>query len=261
MRISRLLTSLLLASAASLHAQDLQLRMVMRTTIPGMSADMAMPASVMKMSYKGSKSRVDMQMAMPDGTHTSTVIIDRDAHKMLMLMHDDKQYMEQPYVDPAAKADSMMKSMKLGVPNIRDTKETRKFGTYEAKRFVVSMEMPTAMLGPMPGLKAEEPVYAIMEMWMSNDPTLAEAAKLMKSLSPVSAAGALDAYTPPGFPLRSTHVMVQIPKGTKLDPDAILKAGENAPGLVMTMTMEAEDIHVLNLDPSLFVVPKEYTKY
>ncbi len=248
-----LLAAVLLAPAA--HAQDLQLNMKMNARSP---APVAMPGMNMAMYMKGSKLRIDQFM---DGELKMSMIYDSAVGKTLMLLHENRVYMESP-ASPFAR-EGMPDSAQLAamgiVPEIRSTGQKQVIAGREAERFVSVMRMPKGA-GP-----ENRPMAIVSETWLATDPELNRVyymyADRMQALTGVSGqrmSGWGEAFQK-RVPVRTTMVMLTAQPGQNLDAEAILRA-DQPPGMQMRTVIELENVKTGELADSLFKVPAGYTQ-
>jgi hypothetical protein len=261
MRIPSLLFLALFVASVPAGAQDLQFRMRMETSVPGM-AEVPTSKLVTTISIKGKKVRMDQDIGMAAEAMQASVIMDDSAGKAFMLLHEDKSYMEVPI--PLAAARTGQDSMKLkeiadkGGRTIR-TGEKQTIAGYVAERRIMMFEAPAGM--PSMG---NSPSIIIQDAWVSRDPAVMaayrgyaeRAAALGAAAGPASALLNADAYE---FPLRTVMMIVQGASNKDTDPVSLLKQ-ENPPGMMMRMAMEVTEVKLAALPDSLFVLPSGYSK-
>jgi len=250
--------------AARVHAQDLRYRMITHLSMPAMPSMPDAPA--MTMYAKGKSIRMDVEMpAGADHVMQASTIIDLEAQKVIVLQPSEKVYLEQPFQLPRILLDSAATGSDGGAyrPKVFPTTDTQVIDGQATKRYLVTTELAAPPAIPGLELQAGSRVIVVVEQWLSSDPRLAQPyeafARVMQGGegNPLSQ---LMAGMPKGFPIRSTMLMLQLPKDSAYDVESILKAGVTGPNVIMAVTTEAQDIRTDVLDAALFKVPAGYSR-
>jgi hypothetical protein len=248
-----LLFTLLVAPLA--RAQDLQLTMRMSSSAPHAGQ---LPGMDVTMYLKGTKLRIDQNAG---GQSAMSMIYDSTAGKTVMLLHENRVFMETPATPFSSRADAdsaALAAMGL-VPDIRSTGQKQLIGGYQAERFVSVMRLPQ---GAAPG---NQPTTMVSEHWLATDPALNQAfyayAERMQMMTGGAAQhmAAWDEALKQRVPLKTTIVMVSAPANQPVDAEAVLRAAA-PPGWQMRVNIELQNIKTTTLADSLFQVPSGYTQ-
>ncbi|HUP89123.1 MAG TPA: hypothetical protein VM100_07235 [Longimicrobiales bacterium] len=261
MRRAYILALTFFAVCSSAAAQGLQYKMIIKhNAIAGFGE---MPAPEMLMSTDGSMMRVDVVMEMPGmAPMRMSTIMDPVTKKMIMLRHDEKAYTEMPVPDVLAHLDTAaIRTAAKNIKQINDSQSRQVIDGRETHRVVMTSDFPPMLPGGLfPKIAEGNRAVIVTEQWIANDPVIAKAFIAMAKFggSNVVPEELMKATSTGGFAVRSTSLVIQVPKAAAVDAEAVLKAGVQAKGMLMSTTTAISDIKVGPVDPALFRIPSNY---